>query len=124
MRMTRRKKEIMALFEEDSREWVTTEIGSPPFDVSGVAYMLHGMESFDKKSIAESVRRTLENMVADGLLEKIPSFERRQNRHHASAQSPGVRCVVSRYGLPGQCRIAKYQNDDDSYIEGEFIRLN
>lgn len=124
MRLTKRKKEILALFERDSLEWVTTEIGAPPFDVSGVAYMLHGSESFSKKSIIESVRRTLESMVADGLLEKIPSFETRQNKHQSSAQSPGVRCVVSRYGLPGEHRITKYQDAGSDYIDGEFTRIS
>ena len=43
MRMTSRKKEILSYFEPDNLEWVTGEIGAPPFDVSGVAYLLHGM---------------------------------------------------------------------------------
>lgn len=59
MRLTKRKKEILALFERDSLGWVTTEIGAPPFDVSGVAYVLHGSESFRKKSIIKSVHWTL-----------------------------------------------------------------
>ncbi len=46
MRMTKRKKEIMNLFEVDNLEWVTGEIGAPPFDVSGVAYILNGMDLF------------------------------------------------------------------------------
>ncbi len=41
MRMTSRKKEILSYFEPDNLEWVTGEIGAPPFDVSGVAYLLH-----------------------------------------------------------------------------------
>lgn len=45
MRMTKRKKEIMNLFEADNLEWVTSEIGAPPFDVAGVAYILNGMDS-------------------------------------------------------------------------------
>lgn len=45
MRMTSRKKEILSYFEPDSLEWVIGEIGAPPFDVSGVAYLLHGMVS-------------------------------------------------------------------------------
>lgn len=56
---------------------MTEEIGIPPFDVVGVAYMLNGMGSFDKKSIVKSARRTLDSMVSDGLLEKISSYERR-----------------------------------------------
>ncbi|SWG80411.1 Uncharacterised protein [Klebsiella pneumoniae] len=33
MRMTSRKKEILSYFEPDNLEWVTGEIGAPPFDV-------------------------------------------------------------------------------------------
>ncbi len=61
MRMTSRKKEIMELFKPDNLEWITGEIGAPPFDVAGVAYMLKGMDYFDKKSILESTRRTLDS---------------------------------------------------------------
>ncbi|HCT3784494.1 TPA: hypothetical protein SMQ38_003518 [Proteus mirabilis] len=121
MRMTSRKKEIMELFKPDNLEWVTGEIGAPPFDVSGVAYMLKGMDSFNKKSIIESTRRTLDSMVKDGLLEKISSYERRQNKHQGSSSSPGVRCVVSRYGLRGKCRLMKYENDGEDFIEGECV---
>ncbi|MCM2367222.1 MULTISPECIES: hypothetical protein [Proteus] len=124
MRMTSRKKEIMELFKPDNIEWVTSEIGAPPFDVSGVAYMLKGMDSFDKKSILESTRRTLDSMVKDGLLEKISSYERRQNKHQGSSSSPGVRCVVSRYGLRGKCRLMKYENDGEVFIEGKYIRID
>lgn len=66
MRMTSCKKEILSYFEPDNLEWVTGEIGAPPFDVSGVAYLLHGMVSFDKRHQLESTRRTLESMVAGG----------------------------------------------------------
>ncbi len=121
MRMTSRKKEIMELFKPDNLEWVTSEIGAPPFDVSGVAYMLKGMDSFDKKSILESTRRTLDRMVQDGLLEKVSSYERRQNKHQGSSSSPGVRCVVSRYGLPGKCHLVKCENDGEDFIEGEYV---
>lgn len=119
--MTSRKKEIMELFKPDNLEWVTGEIGAPPFDVSGVAYMLKGMDSFNKKSILESTRRTLDSMVKDGLLEKISSYERRQNKHQGSSSSPGVRCVVSRYGLRGKCRLMKYENNGEDFIEGECV---
>lgn len=124
MRMTQRKKEIMELFKPDNLEWVTGEIGAPPFDVSGVAYMLKGIDSFDKKSILESTRRTLDSMVKDSLLEKISSYERRQNKHQGSSSSPGVRCVVSRYGLPGKCRLVKYVNDGEDFIKGEYDRIS
>lgn len=61
MRMTSRKKEIMELFKSGNLEWVTGEICAPPFDVAGVAYMLKGMDFFDKKNILESTRRTLDS---------------------------------------------------------------
>nr|WP_314264319.1 hypothetical protein [uncultured Moellerella sp.] len=124
MRMTKRKKEIMNLFEADNLEWITGEIGAPPFDVSGIAYILNGMDSFNKKSILESARRTLDSMVIDGLLEKVASYERRQNRLQGSGDSSGVRCIVSRYGLPGQCRLVKYENNENDFIEGECIRVS
>ena len=124
MRMTSRKKEIMELFKPDNLEWVTGEIGAPPFDVSGVAYMLKGMDSFNKKNILESTRRTLDSMVKDGLLEKISSYERRQNKHQGSSSSPGVRCVVSRYGLRGKCRLMKYENNGEDFIEGECAQVD
>lgn len=86
---------------------------------SGVAYMLKGTDSFDKKNTLESTRRTLDSMVKNGLLEKVSSYERRQNRHQGSSSSPGVRCVVSRYGLPDKCHLVKYENDGEDFIEGE-----
>ncbi|SCC67766.1 hypothetical protein GA0061070_10702 [Kosakonia oryziphila] len=67
MILTSHKKEILNYFEPDNREWVTGEIGPPPFDVSGVAYLLHKTSSFDKKYQVESTRRSLEAMVKDGL---------------------------------------------------------
>lgn len=42
MRLTSRKNIILSYFEPDNREWVTGEIGVPPLDVSGVAYLLYG----------------------------------------------------------------------------------
>ncbi len=86
--------------------------------------MLKEIDSFDKKNILESTRRTLDSMVKDGLLEKISSYERRQNKHHDSSSSPGVRCVVSRYGLQGKCRLVKYENDGEVFIEGKYIRID
>ncbi|EMC9358187.1 hypothetical protein VRP43_000722 [Proteus mirabilis] len=124
MRMTKRKKEIMNLFEADNLEWVTSEIGAPPFDVAGVAYILNGMDSFDKKSIVESARRTLDSMVSDELLEKVSSYERRQNRTQGSGDSPGVNCIVSRYGLPEHCRLVKYEDDGRDFIDGTFTKIN
>lgn len=63
-------------------------------------------------------------MAKDDLLEKIASYERRQNKHQGSSSSPGVRCVVSRYGLCGKCRLVKYKNDGEDFIEGECARVD
>ncbi|EIP4523202.1 hypothetical protein M9472_001913 [Salmonella enterica] len=122
MRLTNRKKKILSYFEPDMREWVTTEIGPPPFDVSGLAYLLHQMSSFDNKYQVESTRRTLEAMVKDGLLERINVYERRQNRMQYSGDAPGVHCVVARYGLPGQCAVMR-DDGEGGYIDGEFARI-
>lgn len=122
MRMTSRKKEILSYFEPDNREWVTGEIGQPPFDVSGLAYLLHGMGSFDKRHQLESTRRTLEAMVKDGLLEKITSYEQRQDTTQ-SGDGNGVWCNCSRYGLPGQCTIVRDTGGADNAIECEAVRI-
>lgn len=123
MRMTSRKKEILSFFEPDHREWVTGEIGSPLFDVSGVAYLLSGMDSFKSRHPLESARRTLEAMVNDGLLEKIISYEQRQDSTQSGA-GKGVWCNCSRYGLIGQCLVMRDRDGSDNYIEGEFDRVN
>ncbi|AYY32769.1 TPA: hypothetical protein MAF88_001235 [Klebsiella pneumoniae] len=123
MRMTSRKKEILSYFDPDNLEWVTGEIGSPPLDVSGVAYLLHGMESFDKRHQLESTRRTLENMVAGGLLERVTVYEQRQNTTQSSADSPGVWCNVTRYGLPGSCRVIRDTSGADNSISGTCERV-
>lgn len=123
MRMTSRKKEILSYFEPDNLEWVTGEIGVPPFDVSGVAYLLHGMESFGKRHQLESTRRTLESMVADGLLDKVTVYEQRQNTTQGSANSAGVWCNCSRYGLPGQCNVMRDTGGADNSISGECVRV-
>lgn len=122
MRITSRKKEILRYFEPDNLEWVTGEIGAPPLDVSGVAYLLHGMESFDKRHQLESTRRTLEAMVKDGLLEKITSYERRQDTTQ-SGDGKGVWCTCSRYGLPGSCLLVHDYGGKDEAIDGESIRI-
>ncbi|VED46428.1 Uncharacterised protein [Raoultella terrigena] len=60
MRLTSRKKTILSYFETDNRDWVTGEIGAPPLDVSGAAYLLHGMDLKDNRHCLESTRRTLD----------------------------------------------------------------
>ncbi|OAT21463.1 hypothetical protein M979_0322 [Buttiauxella noackiae ATCC 51607] len=122
MRMTSRKKEILTYFEPEQRKWVTGEIGVPPFDVSGVAYLLYGMESFDKRHQLESTRRTLEAMVNDGLLEKITSYEQRQDTTQ-SGTGKGVWCNCSRYGLPGQCDVVRDSVGADNAIDGVCVRV-
>lgn len=117
MRMTNRKKEILSYFEPDNLEWVSPEVGSPPLDVSGVAYLLHGMDGF-KKSVNESVRRTLEGMVLEGMLERVNVYERRENRTGGE-----VRCMVSRYGLPG-CNVVQIDRDgSEGSIAGECSEI-
>ncbi|MGT3357300.1 hypothetical protein [Yersinia enterocolitica] len=45
----------MSFYEPDNLEWVTGEIGAPPLDVSGVIYLINGMESFDKRQETAAV---------------------------------------------------------------------
>lgn len=123
MRLTSRKKEILSYFAPDNRKWVTGEIGPPPLDISGVAYLLHGMESFNKRYQLESTRRTLENMVAGGLLERVTVYEQRQNTTQGSAYSLGVWCNVTRYGLPGLCQVFHDRYGEDGAIEGKCERI-
>ncbi|ECY1330233.1 hypothetical protein QB156_003478 [Salmonella enterica] len=114
---------MLSYFEPTNREWVTSEIGSPPLDVSGVAYLLHGMESFDKRHHLESTRRTLEAMVKDGLLERVNVYERRQNTTQAG-DIAGVRCTVARYGLPGQCSLTRDSDGAENAIDGNCVHLD
>ncbi|WP_192456368.1 hypothetical protein [Musicola keenii] len=100
MRMTSCKKTILNYFEPDNREWVTGEIGAPSFDVSGVAYLLHGMVSFDKHHPLESTRCTLESVVAGGLLERVTVYESRQVKSGGETNA-----TVVRYDLPGQSKL-------------------
>lgn len=124
MRMTTRKKEILSFFEPENRKWITSEVGAPPLDVSGVAYLLHGTSCFDKSYQLESTRRTLETMVKDGLLEKLISYERRQDTTQ-SGDGEGVWCNCSRYGLPGQCNVMRDEGENRRpHIEGESIRID
>lgn len=123
MRMSAHKKEILTYYEPDNLDWVTGEIGPPPFDVSGVAYLLKGLDSFDSKYSLESTRRTLEAMVRDGLLEKITSYEQRQDTTQSGGGN-GVWCNVSRYGLPGSCVIMRDDGGKREAIEGEVVRID
>lgn len=118
MRMTNRKKEILSYFELEKIEWVTSEIGSPPFDVSGLAYLLHGMESFDKRYQLESTRRTLESMVANGLLERMTVYEERRSEYDNI-----VHTTVVRYGLPGTCQVVRDSGGSEDSLDGECVRI-
>lgn len=119
MRMTSRKKEILSYFEPDNLEWVTCEIGALPFDVSGVAYLLHGMVSFDKRHQLESTRRTLESMVAGGLLERVTVYESRQVKRGGETNA-----TVIRYGLPGKCAVVRDTDGEKNAIKGECERIS
>ena len=124
MRLTKNKKQILSYFSPDNRGWVTREIGPPPFDVIGVAWLIHGLESHEKRYCIESTRRTLEAMVRDGLLEKVTSYERRMDVMQ-SVDGYGVWRHVSRYGLPGQCTVMRDDggNRNRIVIDGEYVRL-
>lgn len=123
MRMTAHKKEILSYFEPDKLEWVTSEIGAPPFDVSGVAYLVQGLDSFNSRHHLESTRRTLEAMVRDGLLEKITSYEQRQDTTQ-SGDGKGVWCNCSRYGLAGTVTVVRDTGGKHEAIEGEAVRIS
>ncbi|EMA2754346.1 hypothetical protein U2H75_005216 [Escherichia coli] len=118
MRLTQYKKDILSYFTPDNLAWVSVEIGNPPFDVSGVAYLLYGMDSHDNRYQIESTRRTLEAMVRDGLLERVNVYERRDSVGH------GVRRKVARYGLPGRSVVARDVEGRNGAIDGECIRIN
>lgn len=119
MRMTVRKKEILSYFAPDYLDFVTGEIGPPPLDVSGLTYLLYGVNhSREKRHQLESTRRTLEAMVEDGLLERIRVRESRQGAHTDTT------ATVIRYGLPGTCTVMRDTDGKDGVIEGEYIRVN
>lgn len=118
MRLTSRKKTILSYFEPDNREWVTGEIGAPPLDVSGVAYLLHGTGLSNNRHWLESTRRTLEAMVKDGLLERYRSREAR-----SIALGGETTATVVRYGLPGSVSVVRDTGGADGTIEGEYVRV-
>ena len=102
MRLTNRKQEILSYFEPDKRDWVTDEIGAPPLDVSGVAYLLHGTGINTNQHWLESTRRTLEAMVKDGLLERYRSREAR-----SIVLGGETSATIVRYGLPGTVSVVR-----------------
>ena len=119
MRLTSRKKEILSYFEPDNREWVTSEIGAPPLDVSGVAYLLYGTGINDNRHWLESTRRTLEAMVKDGLLERYWSREAR-----SIVLGGETTATVVRYGMPGTVSVVRDTGGADNAIAGECVRLS
>ncbi|HDG7982273.1 hypothetical protein AB0113_14905 [Klebsiella variicola] len=119
MRLTSRKKTILSYFEPDNRDWVTGEIGAPPLDVSGVAYLLYGTGLEDNRHWLESTRRTLEAMVKDGLLERYRSRETR-----SIVLGGETTATVVRYGLPGTVSVIRDTDGADNAIAGECVRLS
>ncbi|HHS9739301.1 TPA: hypothetical protein ACTW90_001676 [Raoultella ornithinolytica] len=118
MRLTSRKKTILSYFEPDNREWVTGEIGAPPLDVSGVAYLLYGTGVNDNRHWLESTRRTLEAMVKDGLLERHRSREAR-----SIVMGGETIATVVRYGLPGAVSVVRDRAGAKGAIDGEYARI-
>ncbi|EOY4401220.1 hypothetical protein ACP50N_002287 [Klebsiella michiganensis] len=118
MRLTSRKKTILSYFEPDNREWVTGEIGAPPLDVSGVAYLLYGTGINDNRHWLESTRRTLEAMVKDGLLERYRSREAR-----SIVMGGETTATVVRYGLPGSISVMRDREGAKGAIDGEYVRI-
>ena len=118
MRMTNRKKEILSYFEPNNREWVTGEIGAPPLDVYGVAYLLYGTGLSKNRYWLESTRRTLEAMVKDRLLERYRSRETR-----SIVLGGETTATVVRYGMPGTVSVVRDTGGADGTIEGEYVRV-
>lgn len=119
MRITARKKEILTFFDASNLNFVTGEIGAPPLDVSGVAYLLNsGTVSRAERYQLESARRTLEAMVKDGLLERVRVREVRDGSHGETT------AMVIRYGLPGTCSVLRDESGADNAIDGEFTRVD
>ncbi|HID4133217.1 hypothetical protein [Pluralibacter gergoviae] len=76
------------------------------------------MESFHKRRQLGSTRRTLENMVAGGLLERVTVYEQWQNTTQSSADAPGVWYNVTRHGLSGACLLTRDTGGDDNSLSG------
>lgn len=119
MRMSARKKEILSYFEPDNLEWISGEIGALLLDVSSVAYLLHGMESFGKRRQLQSTRRTLDNMVTSGLLERVTLYESRQVKRGGETNA-----TVVRYALLGECRVVPDTGGKREDIDGKAVTLD
>ena len=117
MRLTNRKQEILSYFEPDKRDLVTDEIGTPPLDVSGVAYLLHGTGINNNQYWLESTMRTLEAIVKDELLERYRSLETR------SIVLGGVMtatATVVRYGLADNVSVVRNAEAPDDSVSGNM----
>lgn len=93
------------------------EIGAPPLDVSGVAYLLHGTGINNNQHWLESTGRTLEAMVKDGLLERYRSREAR------SIILGGVMtatATVVRYGLVDNVSVVRNAEVPDDSVSGNM----
>ncbi len=119
MRLINRKQEILSYFEPDKRDLVTDEIGTPPLDVSGVAYLLHGTGINNNQYWLESTMRTLEAIVKDGLLERYRSRETRN-----IILGGETTATVVRYGLPGTISVVRDTEGAVNAIAGECTRLS
>lgn len=117
MRLASRKKEILSYFKPANRKWVTAGIGDPPFDVSGMAYLIYRLDVSDNRYCLESTRRTLETMVRDGLPERIRVRETRDTLHGETM------ATVILYGLSGQCVVVRDRAGRKGAIDGEAVRL-
>lgn len=62
-------------------------------------------------------------MVRDGLLEKITSYEQRQDTTQ-SGDGKGVWCNCSRYGLAGTVTVVRDTGGKREAIEGEVVRID
>lgn len=117
MRLTNRKQEILSYFEPDKRDWVRDEIGAPPLDVSGVAYLLYGTGINDNRHWIESTRRTLEAMVKDGLLERYRS---REARSIVLGGVTTATATVVRYGLADNVSVVRNAEAPDDSVSGNM----
>ncbi|ELW9443223.1 hypothetical protein SIO82_003618 [Pluralibacter gergoviae] len=88
-----------------------------------MVYLVHCVGYFHKRRQLESTRRTLENMAAGGLLERVTVYEHRQSTTQGSGDAPGVWCKVTCYGLPGTCQIMRDTGGADNSLSGKCVRV-
>lgn len=110
MRMTCRKKKILSYYQPEHREQITNLIGLPPFDVYSVALLLRDGDTAKDRHHIESTRRTLDNMVRYGVLERVSVREWRNGRYGP------LESTVIRYGLPGDSTALRDADSVDCAI--------